>query len=57
MIGRGYFRLVCTITVTSKLSRFRVRVRFRVSNLVLGVGQDFRVMVSVMVIIDRHLSP
>jgi len=57
MIGRGYFRLVCTITVTSKLSRFRVRVRFRVSNLVLGVGKDFRVMVSVMVIIDRHVSP
>jgi len=41
LIGRGHLRLVCTIT--SKLSRFRVR--FRVSNLVLGIGQDFRVRV------------
>ena len=53
MIGRGHLRLVCTIT--SKLSRFRVR--FRVSNLVLGIGQDFRVRISVKVIIDRHVSP
>jgi len=39
----------------SKLSRFRVR--FRVSNLVLVIGQDFRVRVSVRVIIDRRVSP
>ena len=39
----------------SKLSRFRVR--FRVSNLVLVIGQDFRVRISVRVIIDRRVSP
>ena len=39
----------------SKLSRFRVR--FKVSNLVQGIGQDFRVRVSLRVIIDRHASP
>jgi len=39
----------------SKLSKFRVR--FRVSNLVLGIGKDFRIRVSVRVIIDRPVSP
>jgi len=53
MIGRGHLRLVCTIT--SELSRFSVR--FNVSNLVLGIGQDFRVRVSIIAIIDRHVSP